>query len=77
DMHGNVWEWCEDHWHDNYNGAPTDGRAWLGQDMAAGRVIRGGSWYDGAVHCRSASRRRNTPGGCYGNLGFRLSRTLP
>jgi formylglycine-generating enzyme required for sulfatase activity len=77
DMHGNVWEWCEDHWHDNYNGAPTDGRAWLGQDMAAYRVFRGGSWFNGAVRCRSARRLRYEPGGRGDDVGFRLSRTLP
>ena len=44
DMHGNVWEWCQDHWHDNYEGAPTDGSAWLTDDEEARRVIRGGSW---------------------------------
>ncbi|MGK7951977.1 MAG: SUMF1/EgtB/PvdO family nonheme iron enzyme [Xenococcaceae cyanobacterium] len=56
DMHGNVWEWCEDDWHDNYNGAPTDGSAWrsvLGGDT---KVIRGGSWYDHQWNCRSAVR---------------------
>ena len=44
-MHGNVWEWVEDSWHDNYDGAPADGSAWLqGGDLAI-CVVRGGSWY--------------------------------
>ena len=47
DMHGNVWEWCQDHWHSNYEGAPTDGSADL---------LRGGSWDDFAGYCRSACR---------------------
>jgi formylglycine-generating enzyme required for sulfatase activity len=56
DMSGNVWEWCEDDWHDNYQGAPTDGRAWVDSPRGSYRVFRGGSWYDGAVFCRAASR---------------------
>ncbi|WP_017318732.1 SUMF1/EgtB/PvdO family nonheme iron enzyme [Mastigocladopsis repens] len=55
DMHGNVWEWCQDNWHDNYKGAPVDGRAWVENDNQI-QVLRGGSWYDGPVFCRSASR---------------------
>jgi formylglycine-generating enzyme required for sulfatase activity len=59
DMLGNVWEWCEDVWHDNYQGAPTDGSAGV-DDAAAGssRVSRGGSWADHARDCRCASRNR-------------------
>ncbi len=77
DMHGNVWEWCEDEWHDNYEGAPVDGRAWISSAGAALRVIRGGSWYNFAVYCRSAFRLRNAPGSRSNGVGFRLSRTLP
>ena len=44
-VHGNVWEWCEDAWHANYNGAPTDGSAWLQGGDASRRVGRGGSWH--------------------------------
>ncbi|MEG4024318.1 bifunctional serine/threonine-protein kinase/formylglycine-generating enzyme family protein [Microcoleus sp. S13C4] len=55
EMHGNVWEWCSDRWHDNYNGAPTDGSSWeTGRDN--NRVQRGGSWNGNAVVCRGARR---------------------
>ena len=81
DMHGNVWEWCQDEWHDDYSGgqAPTDGKAWTteGHVEAAIRVIRGGSWGNYAVDCRSAIRSGSAPGSRYDNLGFRLTRTLP
>ncbi|MCB1768240.1 MAG: formylglycine-generating enzyme family protein, partial [Candidatus Competibacteraceae bacterium] len=44
EMHGNVWEWCQDHWHDNYRGTPGNGSAWEDRDVGADRVLRGGSW---------------------------------
>jgi formylglycine-generating enzyme required for sulfatase activity len=74
DMHGNVWEWVQDTWHDNYNGAPTDGSAWEGS--GSNRVDRGGSWYNRAGLCRSAYRFVNDQGirGLY--LGFRLVRSV-
>jgi len=55
DMIGNVWEWCEDNLHDNYIGAPTDGSAWIknGNDY---QILRGGSWGDVPLRCRSAVR---------------------
>jgi formylglycine-generating enzyme required for sulfatase activity len=54
-MHGNVWEWCEDSWHENYDNAPIDGSAWISQDTDL-KVLRGGSWNDFTRDCRSASR---------------------
>lgn len=75
EMHGNVWEWVEDRWHDSYAGAPADGSAWIaGEDER--RVLRGGSWFDGPGVLRSAFRFRYTPGLRYGGDGFRVSRTL-
>ena len=60
DMHGNVWEWIEDDWHDNYKGAPNDGRAWVDKRRGSDRVVRGGGWYGGAQGCRSAARSTAT-----------------
>ena len=54
-VHGNVWEWCEDLWHDNYNGAPNDGSAWT-TGGSGWRVLRGGSWDDDPRRLRSAYR---------------------
>jgi len=62
DMHGNIWEWCLDDWHDNYEGAPEDGRAWFNNEnenlsqKEGDAVLRGGSWFDVPRICRSASR---------------------
>ena len=56
DMHGNVWEWCADIWHENYSNAPNDGSAWLTDGDQSYCVQRGGSWIDRASNCRSAFR---------------------
>ena len=71
DMHGNVYEWVQDTYHSNYNGAPTDGNAWESGD-GAGRVFRGGSWILLARFCRSSSRNNRVPGYRSDNVGFRL-----
>jgi formylglycine-generating enzyme required for sulfatase activity len=85
DMHGNVWEWCEDHWHGNYDDkTPKDGRAWLDNadqtDKTAVRVLRGGSWSLNPGNCRSASRFYNDARDEFNFIGFRVvcsaSRTL-
>lgn len=72
DMHGNVWEWCADRWHENYDGSPTDGRAWLSDDENAGRLLRGGSWDYFPWYCRSALRDGLARVGTYYFIGFRI-----
>ena len=56
DLHGNVWEWCADAWHEDYSGAPNDGSAWIADGDQGYRVQRGGCWKDPAAKCRSAFR---------------------
>jgi formylglycine-generating enzyme required for sulfatase activity len=73
DMHGNVWEWCQDNWHENYNGAPTDGSAWE-DGSSSDRVIRGGGWLNSARVCWSAYRVRTEPDKRNFDQGFRLLR---
>jgi len=88
DMHGNVWEWCLDHWHDSYRGAPSDGSDWLnladksfkaatkrGAENSSDeddRLLRGGSWGFDPRYCRSAFRDRLRPGNANNNVGFRV-----
>jgi formylglycine-generating enzyme required for sulfatase activity len=73
DMSGNVWEWCQDVWHDNYNGAPANGEAWTSGGNSSYRVLRGGSWNDGADDCRSAYRDGNPPDDRGSHDGFRIA----
>ncbi len=73
-MLGNIYEWVQDTWHDNYEGAPADGSAWESDETGADRVIRGGSWNNNARNCRSAYRNRNRPDNRNNNLGFRCAR---
>jgi formylglycine-generating enzyme required for sulfatase activity len=76
DMHGNVWEWVEDCWHTNYDGAPNDGSAWTAQGDCNYRVVRGGSWTGYSVGLRSALRFWSSPDDHGNDLGFRVTRTL-
>jgi formylglycine-generating enzyme required for sulfatase activity len=71
DMHGNVWEWCMDTWHDTYDRAPNDGSAWIDKN-AESRLVRGGSWYHYPHHCRSAFRYPDDPASRNDDLGFRV-----
>ena len=76
DVHGNVWEWVEDCWHDGYGGAPGDGRAWtVGRDCSR-RVLRGGSWDYSPGGVRSAYRFRFPSGFRVNDVGFRVARTF-
>jgi formylglycine-generating enzyme required for sulfatase activity len=77
DTHGNVWEWCADHWHDNYEGAPSDGSASLKEDKEEKYVLRGGSWLDPPRGCRSAFRLRYARDVMDFNVGFRVCCSLP
>jgi len=75
DMHGNVWEWCQDCWNDNYHNTPADGSARTTGDCSR-RVLRGGSWSDDPRDLRSAYRYWNTADNRDDDIGFRLARTL-
>ena len=72
DMHGNVWEWCEDTRHNNYIGAPTDSSAWVDNNNQNQRVLRGGSWSNDPTFCRSAYRGFNKPDLISSGTGFRV-----
>ncbi|MGK7892290.1 MAG: SUMF1/EgtB/PvdO family nonheme iron enzyme [Xenococcus sp. (in: cyanobacteria)] len=73
DMHGNVWEWCQDEWHGNYRGAPNDGKAWISGRNSATRVMRGGSWRNDSSFCRSAYRNNlDHEYGYSSDIGFRV-----
>jgi formylglycine-generating enzyme required for sulfatase activity/transcriptional regulator with XRE-family HTH domain len=71
DMHGNVWEWCLDHWHANYQGAPEDGSAWLSSDNYT-KVLRGGSFDNPPGKSRSAYRSPDGQRGRTRDIGFRV-----
>jgi formylglycine-generating enzyme required for sulfatase activity len=73
DMHGNVYEWCQDVWHSDYDRAPVDGSAWVNGGYSSRRVIRGGSWFFVPGWCRSAFRLNSLSDETDSyNIGFRL-----
>lgn len=77
EMHGNVFEWVQDCYHDSYLGAPDDGNAWETDCEKEFRVFRGGSWDNDPAYLRSADRNRVSPDYRYVVVGFRLARTMP
>jgi len=72
DLHGNVLEWCLDHWHPSYKGAPTDGSAWVKGGDEGLRMLRGGSWSLNPRNCRSAYRHRGSRANRCSDAGFRV-----
>jgi formylglycine-generating enzyme required for sulfatase activity len=77
DMHGNVWEWVEDDWHDTYDKAPPDGQPWIDTTRSTERVFRGGGFGDDAHRCRAAARLFLGPRFRTFGIGFRLARSVP
>ena len=73
DMHGNLWEWCADAWHDSYDGAPTDDRVRQSTGSETHRVARGGCWHDIPAVCRSAARLKVDAHDAEEILGFRVA----
>ena len=77
DMHGGLWEWCADHWHDDYIGAPSDGSSWIQGGDQDHRITRGGSWHDTPDVCRSAVRLKFPASAGEEIVGFRVSLLCP
>jgi formylglycine-generating enzyme required for sulfatase activity len=76
DMHGNLWEWCADPWHESYEGAPVDGQVWTAGGPPSLRVLRGGSWHDTPDVCRSAVRLKLPKAEGDEICGFRVAMSL-
>jgi formylglycine-generating enzyme required for sulfatase activity len=81
DMHGNVWQWIQDCWHDNYQGTPIDGSGWVTSCTdGSRRVMRGGSWYYNPrappLYLRAAYRSGHSADDRFADVGFRVARTL-
>ena len=76
DLHGNVWEWCQDHWHGSYEGAPVDSNPWLDLETNTNRVLRGGSWRNEPGLCRSACRFFDYAHSRSDNVGFRIAYSI-
>ncbi|MEM9273120.1 MAG: formylglycine-generating enzyme family protein [Cyanobacteria bacterium P01_F01_bin.143] len=77
DMHGNVWQWCLDHWHNDYKNAPSDGSAWVSGGKSNRRVLRGGSWLSNPNSCRSATRNVINPEFVSDVISFRVVCSVP
>ncbi len=73
DLFGNVWEWCEDTWHDNLNKAPKSGKAWTSGGLSGMRVVRGGAYNSSDEECRHYRRHRFAAGLRLYPVGFRLA----
>ena len=76
DLSGNVWEWCEDIWHDNYINAPINSKAWLDGGKQNLRVVRGGSWGDNFKDCQTTHRDFRYPSQRYTFVGFRIAKNI-
>ena len=75
DLHGNVWEWVQDSWHETYDGAPSDGSAWVSNDTLF-KVRRGGVFRQGIDESRSAMRLNEHQDGRYSGVGFRIVKDI-
>jgi formylglycine-generating enzyme required for sulfatase activity len=77
DMHGNIWEWCQDDYSDNYDVTPVDGSAWVSEENSGLKILRGGSWLNNPRVCRSAIRFNYDPDYRINNVGFRVVCEMP